>query len=121
MIAALSEFVGGLLVVLGLLNPLGSLGIIASMLVAIIQVHLPNGFWNTNRGIEFPLVNLAAALALALTGPGAYSLDAALKLSLPEPAVIIAGLAAVILGVAIEQLTRQAPAAQGASQAEKRS
>lgn len=110
--ASLSEFAGGLLLVLGFLSPLGSLGIIASMLVAIIQVHFPHGFWNTKGGIEFPLTNIAAALALAFTGPGAYSLDAALGITLPEPALLIVGLVAVILAIALSQVTRaRAPGA----------
>ncbi len=96
--AALTEFGGGLLLILGFLSPLGSLGIIASMLTAIITVHWTKGFWSSKGGYEFPLVNLAAALALALTGPGAYSLDAILKISLPEPAALIIGLVLVVLG-----------------------
>ncbi len=103
LVAALCEFIGGLLLALGFLNPLGSLGIIASMLVAISQVHWPRGFWNTQGGFEFPLINLAAALALALTGPGLYSLDGALGTSLPEPVVLLVGLVLVIIGVLFEQ------------------
>jgi putative oxidoreductase len=102
-VAALSEFGGGLLLALGFLNPLGSLGIIAAMLVAVSQVHWAKGFWNTKGGIEFPLLNLAAALALALTGSGAYSLDAALGIALPEPLILLVGLVLVVLGVIVEQ------------------
>lgn len=40
-LGGLAEFGGGLLLVLGLFTPLGSLGILASMLMAIIQVHWP--------------------------------------------------------------------------------
>ncbi len=108
-LAALAEFGGGLLLALGLLNPLGSLGIIAAMLVAISQVHWAKGFWNSKGGFEFPLINLAAALALALTGPGAYSLDAVMGIHLPQPATLLIGLALVILAVLFEQsgLARQ--------------
>ncbi len=106
LLAALCEFGGGLLLALGFLTPLGSLGIIASMLTAIVQVHWVNGFWNSKRGIEFPLVNLAAALALALTGPGRFSLDAAFGIAFPEPLVLIVGLILVILGVIVEQAIR---------------
>ncbi len=111
LIAALCEFVGGLLLALGFLNPLGSLGIIAAMLVAISQVHWPRGFWNSKGGFEFPLINLTAAFALALTGPGLYSLDAALGTYLPEPVVLLVGLALVIIGVLFEQssLAHQQP------------
>ncbi len=99
LVAALGEFGGGLLVLIGFLNPLGSLGIIGAMLMAIIKAHWSKGFWNTKGGFEFPLMNLAAALALALTGPGAYSVDALLRLALPEPITVLAGLVLVALGV----------------------
>jgi putative oxidoreductase len=47
------------------------------MLGAIAFAHLPAGFFNPN-GIEFPLALFAATLTLAVTGPGALSLDARL-------------------------------------------
>jgi putative oxidoreductase len=98
-IAALSEFGGGLLVALGLLSPLGSFAIAAAMLVAIATVHWPNGFWNGKRGYEFNLALLAAVAALAFTGPGAYSLDQALGLHLPEPLALMVGTIALVVGV----------------------
>lgn len=102
-LAGLAEFGGGVLTLLGLLNPLGSLGIIAAMTVAIVQVHWVKGFWNTKGGIEFPLINLTSALALALIGPGAFSLDTVLKIALPEPLALLVCLVLVILGSALEQ------------------
>lgn len=105
-LAALSEFGGGLLLALGFLSPLGSLAIAGSMLVAIATVHLPRGFWVTNGGYEFNLALIAAVAALALTGPGAYSLDAALGVHLPEPISLIAGTIALIIGVAVTLLSR---------------
>jgi putative oxidoreductase len=108
LLAALSEFGGGVLVLLGLLNPLGSLGIIAAMLFAIVKVHWPKGFWNSKGGIEFPLMNLTVALALGLMGSGAYSVDAALGISLPQPITLVGGLVLVILGV-IGALLSRAP------------
>ena len=115
LISALSEFGGGLLVFLGFLNPLGSLGIIAAMLTAIIKAHWANGFWNSNHGFEFPLMNLTAALALALTGPGLFSLDAALGIALPEPIVLIVGLILVVLGILAQDLTKEKSMAQASS------
>ncbi|MFT8321038.1 MAG: DoxX family protein [Bacillus sp. (in: firmicutes)] len=76
LIAGLSEFVGGLLFLLGLLTPIGSLLIIVTMVMAIVKVHGSNGFWATSNGYELNLLYLVAALAGAFTGAGAYSLDA---------------------------------------------
>jgi putative oxidoreductase len=112
LLAALSEFGGGVLVTLGLLNPLGSLGIIAAMLFAIVKVHWPKGFWNSKGGIEFPLMNLTVALALGLMGSGAYSVDAALGISLPEPISLVGGMVLVILGVIAALLSRAPQAVQ---------
>jgi uncharacterized membrane protein YphA (DoxX/SURF4 family) len=42
-------------------------------------VHLPNGFFLSNRGIEFTLVLFAMAMALVLMGPGTPSADALVK------------------------------------------
>jgi putative oxidoreductase len=105
-IAALSEFGGGLLFALGLLSPLGSLGIAGAMLVAIATVHWANGFWNGKRGYEFNLTLLAAVAALALTGPGTYALDQALGIHLPEPMTLLVGTAALLIGVGITLVTR---------------
>ena len=48
LLAGLAEFGGGLLVLLGLLTPVGALAVIVVMIVAILRVHLPNGFFNTS-------------------------------------------------------------------------
>jgi putative oxidoreductase len=110
-VAALSEFGGGLLLALGLLWPVGSLAIAGAMIVAIATVHLPKGFWVTKGGFEFNLTLIGAAAALALTGPGAYSLDSALRIHLPEPITLIAGTVALIAGVTATLLSRSQPEA----------
>jgi putative oxidoreductase len=98
-LAALSELGGGLLFALGLLSPLGSLAIAATMLVAMATIHWANGFWNGKRGYEFNLALLASVIAIALTGPGSYSLDQAIGFSPPEPLTLVVGGIAVVLGV----------------------
>jgi putative oxidoreductase len=107
-IAALSEFGGGLVFALGLLSPLGSVAIAGAMLVAVATVHWPNGFWNGKRGYEFNLALLAAVAAIALTGPGIYSLDQAFGIHLPEPLTLLVGTIAVLAGVGVA-LGRRVP------------
>lgn len=79
-LAALSEFGGGLALVLGLLTPIACLGIFFTMAYAILSVHLPHGDQWIAKGRSFEAAGsyLIAAITLFLTGPGKYSLDAKL-------------------------------------------
>lgn len=83
LMAGLSEFGGGLLTALGALNPLGPLGVIGSMTMATTKVHWGKPIWVTSGGAELPVTNMAAAGALALVGPGRFSIDHALGIRLP--------------------------------------
>ena len=74
-VAGLAEFVGGLLLISGLLTPLASLLIATVMLNAIVTVVLPKGFLG---GWEFEFMLLTVVIALAATGPGRISLDRAI-------------------------------------------
>jgi len=74
---AFVEFLGGIAIVLGLLTRLAAVGLAATMVVAILTVHLKAGFFNPG-GVEFPLSLLGTAITLAITGAGAFSLDALL-------------------------------------------
>ena len=76
-LAGLTEFLGGILVVAGFLTPLAALALIGVMAVAVLTVKLKNGFFAANGGYEYNLVLAAIALALVLAGGGAYGLDAA--------------------------------------------
>jgi putative oxidoreductase len=114
-LAALGEFGGGLLVALGLLTPLGALGMMGAMFVAIVKVHLPKGFWNGKGGIEFPLVLWTAAFALGLGGAGDFSLDHLLALPVSQPVAFVIVTIALMaaLGVILRvSRPRQAPAPQ---------
>ena len=69
------ELLGGILVLLGLLTRFGGLLIAATMVVAIITVHLSGGLFARDGGFEYPLVILGSALSLVFTGGGALALD----------------------------------------------
>ena len=96
-VASLNELVSGLLLVLGLFTPFASGVLIAGMLVAIGTVHWKNGLFAQNNGIEVPLLYATFAVALALTGPGAYSLDAAAGIKW-SPAVVVIALTIGVVG-----------------------
>ena len=103
------ELVGGLLLALGLATPLAAAMIIGVMLVAAVSVHLQNGFWITAAGYEYNVVLAGAAFALALTGPGALSLDAALGLGLTGWQWGVGALVAGLVGGAGALATRVTP------------
>ncbi len=73
--AALSEFLGGLALILGLFTRQAAFLFGCTLAVAVFKVHWANGFSNSNRGFEFPLVLLVACLSLILSGSGPASAD----------------------------------------------
>lgn len=118
-VAGLTELASGLLVALGLLGPVGPALMVSVMMVAAVTVHGRNGLFATANGIELPLLYGAVALALGLTGAGAYSLDGGLGLDTlftPASTAIVLALGA-LAGVANLALRRPAPASPGATPA----
>jgi putative oxidoreductase len=108
-LAGLGEFGGGLLLALGFLGPIGGALVLSVMIVAAVTVHWGKGLFATSNGIEMPLLYGAAASALALTGPGAYSLDAVFGLATTEPLALIA-LGIGIIGAFVNLALRRTPA-----------
>ena len=71
--ATVAEVVGGLLMLLGAFTDIAGLMFAIDMLGAITFVHAKNGFSVAKGGMEWPLLLAAAALAIALAGPGRYA------------------------------------------------
>ena len=114
--AGLSEFVGGLLLVLGLLTPFGAAAVFAAMIVASISVHLKNGFFVQNNGFEPAFLYAAVAAGLAFTGPGSYALDSSLGLvSLTRTPIVVGILLAATIGAALTLASRRQTQAQVSS------
>lgn len=114
---AIAETGGGLLFVLGFLSPLGALGIIASQLTATMIVHWAKGPFNTEGGYEQTLTNLGVAVAVALAGPGRYSVDRLFGISLPARVAIvltILTLLGVVVAIGSRRVTAQQPSANPA-------
>lgn len=117
-LAGISEVVGGLLLVLGLATPLGAALVVATMSNAY-AAHAGKGVWAQNGGWEYLLVLGAAAAALSLAGPGAWSLDAAIGLAPWSEGWALGGVAAGLIAGVGTLLLRGLlhPARQGSRQA----
>lgn len=111
--AGATEVTAGLLLALGLLGPLGPALIVSVMVVAIATVHWQHGLFAQSSGIEVPLLYAVASAALALTGAGAYSVDALLGLTWSAE-VVWTVLAFGVLGGVANLAIRRGPAAQHA-------
>ena len=77
-VVAITEFVGGICILFGFLTRFWAAGLVIDMTVAVVKVHLVNGFFWTKGGFEFVLTLGVIALVLLMTGPGAMSMDRAI-------------------------------------------
>ena len=68
------ELLGGAGLLLGLATRIAAALLVVEMLVAVLAVHLKNGFF-LPAGFEYALTLLVGNLCLALAGPGELSID----------------------------------------------
>lgn len=113
-VTGLVEAGGGGLLALGAGTAPAVAGLIGLSLNIAVAGHGRNGFWNHNvpPGWEYPAALAVVFASFAFTGPGAYSLDAALDLPAGSLPFRLAGL---LLGVGVGVVTlairrRPAPA-----------
>lgn len=84
-LAIAAEFFGGMGLVVGLFSRVAAFGIVVNMVVAVLTVHLPNGFfmnWSgaqKGEGFEYHLLAIALGIAILVRGAGAASMDRALS------------------------------------------
>ncbi|HIP12359.1 MAG TPA: DoxX family protein [Arcobacter sp.] len=73
--AATTEILGVVLLTLGLLTRVISIPLIVIMIVAVLTVHLPNGFSAGDNGFEIPLYYGLFLMIFLSHGAGKFSLD----------------------------------------------
>jgi putative oxidoreductase len=97
--ASVTELGAGVLLILGLLTPLGAAGVVGVMVVAWITAHRTNGFFifKPGQGWEYVMIVTVVGLTIATIGPGDWSLDNALDLT--EDLTGTTGLVLGLLGV----------------------
>jgi len=84
-LAIAAEFFGGLGLIVGLLTRIAAFGIAVNMVVAVLTVHLQNGFFmnwagtQKGEGFEYHLLSLAMLVFLMIEGGGAASVDHAIS------------------------------------------
>lgn len=114
----LGELGGGLSLIFGFLTPFGAAGAFGAMFMAMIKAHWKNGFFNSKRGIEFPLAVMIIGVAIGLAGPGPISLDVLFGINLPNPWLfIVLALIALLANIVGIVITRPAPSTKAAPRA----
>lgn len=96
-VAAFTEIGAGIIVTLGLLNGLGAMAFVGLMTVAALTDHRGKGYFIFKGGAEYVVLVAIVAVALAVVGPGRWSLDNAFNLDL---AGLGWGIIALVGGVA---------------------
>ncbi len=80
-LAICAEFLGSLGLIAGALGRVAAFGIACNMVVAVLTVHLPNGFFmnwtgqQKGEGFEYHLLAIAIAVVLMARGSGPWSVD----------------------------------------------
>jgi len=115
-LAGLGEAGSGAALALGLGTPLAGAGAATTMGVAA-STHVPNGFFASDGGLEYPAVLGLAAAAFAIGGAGPVSLDHLTGHVLDRPWLRVAAVVAVpiLVGVTVYR-RRRALAEQKAPQ-----
>ncbi|MFI0408173.1 DoxX family protein [Actinomadura sp. 3N508] len=105
-LAGALEVAGGLALVAGLATPAAAATVVGVMLVAA-SLHVPNGLWESGKGVELPALFAAAALTLLYTGPGRISLDHPAGIDdlagLPESTLLLAVVAVAVTATLIRR------------------
>ncbi len=103
------QFVAGLALAVGFLTPIAAAASLVGPMAVVVVQRWSKGFFNVRGGYEFMLSILLIGVALAFTGPGAISVDAALDLTIPLP-FRLAIVAAAVIGALVAVLPARSAA-----------
>jgi putative oxidoreductase len=87
-LVAVTETLGGVLLIVGLGTPLVAAALGVNMLVALATAHDDIVFFVSEGGIELELLLAGASCAIALSGAGRFSADGALGVRRPRSASV---------------------------------
>ena len=76
---ALAEFVGGIMLISGVLTRITGVIFSIILLGAIFHIRWENGFFVSQGGWEWDLIMLAAVLSIIAVGPGKISISSVVK------------------------------------------
>jgi putative oxidoreductase len=76
-LAGIIEFVGGLLIMVGLMTGYAAFIASGEMASAYFMAHFPRGFWPIQNGGEMAVLNCFVFLYIASRGAGVWSIDRA--------------------------------------------
>lgn len=112
-VSTVAELGAGTALALGLFTPLIVAALTSQAIVIIFRAHWAAGFWNANKGFEFPLSLFGGVLAILFAGPGAWALDSLLPFDLLYEPIIRWSLAAiaVVVGFIVVAIPKPAPPA----------
>ncbi|MEU6603080.1 DoxX family protein [Streptomyces flaveolus] len=102
-LAGTCELTAAVLFLTGAATPLAAAIVMGTMIVASAP-NRPNGLWAHWRGYEVPFVYGALAFALAMTGPGSWSVDHAVRADVASGAPWALAAAAVAVAAAVPAL-----------------
>jgi len=115
-VAGSAELGGGTLLAMGFLTPLGAAATSGTMVGAIAGVSGRKGLWIQQGGAEYNGLLAAASIAVALAGPGRFSLDRLLGTERRGPLWAAAALAAATAGgIGALRIGRRMPPSTGRS------
>lgn len=78
-VAMAAELLGGSMLIVGLLTTIAAGGLALLMLAAMYFVHIGNGFYAVQGGVEYPLVLAVSLIVIVVFGAGRASLDGVLQ------------------------------------------